>query len=258
MKRYTKAVVSEQELEDLIRRNAELVEEGLVYVDHQKPAAGGRLDVLLVDSGSSLVVAELKVIQDDGMLIQGLDYYDYVSTHVEAFPRLYKAHSIDPTKKVRLFLVAPTFSPTLVNRCKWLDLPISLFTFSCLKFEGEADIVPVFIEEQVPPLPPINHVVTLDDHLNYITDVAVRAKVSALLDEIKNWKTGNISLDAITYAISMKINGRVFAHLYPRRQHFIIATYDASDEWKEYAVKTDDDLVTVKPIAKAAMERRVK
>lgn len=61
MKKYTKADVSEQELEDSVRRNAGLIEEGLIYVDHQKPAAGGRLDVLLVDSGKSLVVAELKV-----------------------------------------------------------------------------------------------------------------------------------------------------------------------------------------------------
>ena len=56
----------------------------------------------------------------------------------------------------------------------------------------------------------------------------------------------------------MKINGRVFVYLYPRRQHYLIATYDASDEWKAYAVRNDDDLVTVKTIAKAAMERRVK
>lgn len=34
--------------------------------------------------------------------------------------------------------------------------------------------------------------------------------------------------------------------------------YDASDEWKENAVKTDDELITAKPIAKAAMECRVK
>lgn len=98
----------------------------------------------------------------------------------------------------------------------------------------------------------------LDDHLNYITDVAIRTKVSALLDEIKNWKPGNISLDPIKYAISIKVNGRVFAYLKSRRQHYLIATYDASDEWKEYPVKTDDDLATVKPIVKAAMERRVK
>jgi hypothetical protein len=82
--------------------------------------------------------------------------------------------------------------------------------------------------------------------------------VSALLDEIKNWKSGNISIDPIKYAISMKVNGRVFAYLYSRRQHYLIATYDASDEWKEYAVKTDDDLATVKLIAKVAMERRAK
>lgn len=258
MKKYTKADVSEQELEDLVRRNAGQIEEGLIYVDHQKPAAGGRLDVLLVDSGKSLVVAELKVTQDDGMLLQGLDYYDYVTTHVESFARLYKNHSIDPTQQVRLFLVAPTFSQTLVNRCKWLDLPISLFTFNCLKFEGETDVVAIFTEQQITAPPEIVEVSHLDDHLNYITDVTVRNKVSALLDEIKNWKPGNIAIDPIKYAVSMKINGRVFAYLYPRRQHYLIATYDASDEWKAYAVKNDDDLVTVKTIAKAAMERRVK
>ena len=82
--------------------------------------------------------------------------------------------------------------------------------------------------------------------------------MSTLLDEIKNWKPGNISIDSIKYALSMKVNGRVFAYLKPRRQHYLIATYDASDEWKDYAVKTDDDLATIKPIAKAAMERRVK
>jgi hypothetical protein len=258
MKKYTRADISEQELEDLVRRGAELIEEGLVYVDHQKQAAGGRLDVLLVDSGRSLVVAELKVIEDDGMLTQGLDYYDYVSTHVEAFARLYKTHSIDPTQQPRLFLIAPTFSQNLVNRCKWLNLPVSLFTFNCLKFEGEADVVPVFTEQQAtaPPEPP--DVPTLVGVLNYITDVAVRSKVSELLDEIKNWKTGNISIDPIKYAISMKVNGRVFAYVSPRRKHYIIGTYDTSNGWKEYPVKTEEDLATVKPIAKAAMERRVK
>ena len=36
MKKYTKADVSEQELEDLVRRNTAFIEEGLVYVDHQR------------------------------------------------------------------------------------------------------------------------------------------------------------------------------------------------------------------------------
>ena len=258
MKKFSKVDVSEQELEDLVRRHADQIEEGLAYVDHQKPAAGGRLDVLMVDSGKSLVVAELKVTQDDGMLFQGLDYYDYISTHIESFARLYKSHAIDPTQRVRLFLVAPTFSQTLVNRCKWLDLPISLFTYNCLRIEGESDVIPVFTEQQVTAPPEVVEVAHLDDHLNYITDTVVRTRVDALLQEIKNWRTGNISTDPTKYAISMKVNGRVFAYLWPRRQHFVIGTYDAGDEWKEYPVKTEDDLATVRSIAKEAMDRRTK
>jgi hypothetical protein len=210
MKKYVKTDVSEQLLEEIVRRHANLIEEGLVYVDHQKAAAGGRLDVLLVDSGKSLVVAELKVVQDDGMLLQALDYYDYVSMHVEAFARLYKKHSIDPTQQVRLFLIAPTFSQTLVNRCKWLDVPTTLFSVDCLKFDNDDDVVPIFTERELPTIPGIIEISTREDHLTYITDAAVRAEVNSLLEEIKNWKPGCISIDPIKYAISIKVNGRVF------------------------------------------------
>lgn len=111
---------------------------------------------------------------------------------------------------------------------------------------------------QITALPEIVEVTHLDDHLNYITDTGVRAKVTALLDEIKTWKPGNISVDAVKNAISIKINGRVFAYLYPRRKHYILATFDTEDEWKEFAIKGDDDLDNVKPSMRAAMERRMK
>jgi len=73
MKKYMKVDVSEQLLEDLIRQNAAMIEGGLVYLDHQKQTTHGRLDMLLADSGNTLVIAELKVTQDDGMLMQALD-----------------------------------------------------------------------------------------------------------------------------------------------------------------------------------------
>lgn len=258
MKKYAKTDVSEQGLEDLVRQHAGMIEEGLVYVDHQKPAAGGRLDVLLVDSGKSLVVAELKVVQDDGMLMQGVDYYDYVANHVEAFARLYKAQAIDPTQQVRLLLIAPSFSQTLVNRCTWIDIPISLFTFHCLKFEGDDDLVPIFAEHAIPTPPEVVEVTHLVDHLAYITDHQVRSNVSALMEEIKNWKAGSISLDPGKYAISMKVNGRVFAYFLPRRQHYLLRTYDAEEVWTEYPIKHADDLAKVKPIMQAAMERKAR
>lgn len=258
MKSYRKVDVSEQQLEDLVRRHAGTIEEGLCYMDHQKTAAGGRLDVLMVDSGKSLVVAKLKVVQDDGMLMQGVDYYDYVSAHVEAFCRLYKTQNVDPTQEVRLFLIAPSFSQTLINRCKWIDLPISLYTFNCLKFNGEEELLPIFSEQAIPTPPEAVEVAHLDDHLTYITDPEVRSKRSALLDEIKKWKSGSISLDPVKYGISMKVNGCVFAYFYPRRKHYLLATYNDQEVWTEYSIKDDEDLAKSKPIMQAAMERRVK
>ena len=145
-----------------------------------------------------------------------------------------------------------------MNRCKWFDLPVSLFTFNCLKFDDENDIVPIFSEQQIPTPPETVEVIHLDDHLAYITYPAVRAKVTSLFDEIKNWRPGNISLDAIKGAVSMKFNGRVFAYLYPRRQHYLIGTYNAEDKWTEYPIKDDDDLTNVKPLMKTAIEKRMK
>lgn len=258
MKPYKKTDLSEAGLEDLVRRYSGLIEDGLVYVDHQKAAAGGRLDVLLVDSGKSLVIAELKIVQDDGMLLQGVDYYDYVTSHVEAFARLYKPHGIDPTQQVRLFLIAPSFSQTLVNRCKWIDLPISLFTFNCLQFEDDDELVPIFAEHTIPTPPKGPEVTHLDDHLGYITDLNVRSNVSVLLDEIRNWRPGSISLDPIKSAISIKVNGRVFAYFYPRRKHYLLATYNADEEWTEYSFKDDNDLENVTPIIRATMERKLR
>ncbi|MGP8253175.1 MAG: hypothetical protein ACLQHF_14185 [Terracidiphilus sp.] len=257
MKKYTKKNISEAQLEELVRRQPNSIEEGLKYMDHQMHTSGGRLDVLLVDSGRALVVAELKVVPDDGMLVQGLDYYDYVTTQLESIARLYKDHSIDPTQPVRLLLIAPDFSQALINRCKWIEPRVSLFSYTCLQFEGEEDLVPIFAEREVPEPPEAIQITRVEDHLKYITDKDIRTRVSSLLEEVKGWKPGAILIDPIKYSISIKVNNRVFAYLSARRQFFVISTYDAGDLWRDFSVKSDEDLSNIKLTMKAAMERRI-
>jgi hypothetical protein len=258
MKTYKKVDVAEQQLEDVVRRYASMIEEGLVYVDHQRHTAEGRLDVLMVDSGKSFVVAELKIVQDDGMLLQALDYYDYVSDHIESYARLYKDFAIDPTQNVRLFLIAPSFSQISINRCKWLTPEISLFTVNCLKIDGVDEIIPIFSDQSISARPPVIAVTRIQDHLDYITDEAVRCQVSAFLEEIRGWKPDNISFDPVALGISMKVNGRVFAYLCPRRKHYIVPTYDTDGEWKDFPVRNEDDFVSARNLVKSAMERKLK
>lgn len=179
--------VSETQFEDLVRRGPELIELGLKFVDHQRFTDRGPLDVLFVDSGNALIVAELKVAEDDSMLVQGIDYYDYVLRNLDGFARAYKKHKIDPKQEPRLFLISPSFSVTLLNRIKWIKIPISLFTFQCIEFEdAKGEMVPVYKEISAPKIPERVEAYSLDDRYNYITDKKMRSLAQKLWVKYKN------------------------------------------------------------------------
>jgi hypothetical protein len=148
-------------------------------VGHQRSTESGRLDVLFVDSGHSLVVAELKVVEDDAMLFQAIDYYG--------------GSAIDPTQPVRLFLVAPRFSQSLITRCKWIDIPISLFTYKCIRLEGSSEIIPIFSEQTIPSPLEILETYSLDDRFAYITDESVRTQAKDLISDVVSWDTAKTS-----------------------------------------------------------------
>lgn len=257
MQHYKQVEVSEAQLEELVRRGADLIEDGLKFVDHQRHTDRGRLDVLLVDSGKALVVAELKIIEDDSMLLQGLDYYDYVSTNIEAYARLYENFEIIPTQGMRLVLIAPSFSQTLINRCKWIDASISLFTYKAIQFDKSDDITPVFTEVSIPAQPePVEERYTVEDRLAYITDIDVREIASQFLKDVMQWKKDKILIEAIKYSISSKVNNRVFMYLSPRRRAFVVETFNSEGKWTGFTVNTKDDLDNVIGLVKTNVEKK--
>jgi len=261
MRKYKVIEIQEKDLEEIVRKSPDCIEQGLDYVDHQKRTERGPLDVLFVDSGSSLVVAELKAVEDDSMLIQGIDYYDYITRNVEGYARAYKTKNfaIDPIQKTRLFLIAPSFSVFLLNRCKWIDIPISLFTFQCIAFEDNPkEIIPIFKEVTMPSRPQLIEIYTLEQRLNYITDKDTRTLLDKLLNEIKEWDKENILIEPLKYDISIKVSGRVFAYIGPRRKHFIVFTFDTDEEWKGFQINSEVDLEDVKPLLRSSYEKHRK
>ncbi len=259
MRKYKAVELKENQLEDLVRACSELIEEGLKYVDHQKITDKGRMDVLFVDSGNSLVVAELKIVEDDNMLLQGLDYYDYVSTNIEAFARIYKNYDIDPTKAIRLMLIAPSFSQTLINRCKWIDANISLYMYKCIIFDGTDDVTPIFTEISAPTAPePPGEKYSIEDRLSYITNQDVRRILESLLIELPNWKKDRILIEPIKYSISVKVGGKVFMYLSPRRDKFLVETYSFEGKWTGYPVNSAEDLKMLMDLMKSNMEKKLK
>ena len=262
MKRYRKKELTEKELEDKIRQVPYLIESGLTFLTQQRRTSRGPLDLLMLDDGKALVVAELKTFQDESMLWQGLDYYDYVATHIEALARSYPDHPIDVAQKPRLFLIAPSFSQPTVTRCKWLDLPISLFQWQCLTLlsnEGreEEDIL-LFSEVQIPARPAPEEPYSIERSLSYISDNQVRDFAAAFLKEVKAWNDQLVRLDPISWGISLKVAGRVFAYLAPTRKAFTVSYYDESGTWTNYKVTNADSLEEAKRVAKQSFELKMK
>jgi hypothetical protein len=255
---YKSIEVDEKTLEYLTGQNADKIEIGLRYLDHQKRTERGPLDLLFVDSGNALIVAELKVVEDDNMLVQGIDYYEDVTKNIESLARLYnKAQnlSIDPTQNPRLFLIAPSFSINILKRASWIDIPINMFSYKCIKIDGSNDILPVFNEINIPGrIQPIE-VYTVEQRLNYIQDEAVKSRFKKMLENIKEFDPKKVTIDPVKYDVSVKVSGKVIAYFGPRRKSFVIYTYDTDSEWKPFTVDSDDDSMNILQIIKMNFEK---
>jgi len=248
VRKYQVVDVSEAQLEDMVRQSPDLIEDGLAFVDHQAATERGPLDVLLVDSGNALAVAELKVVEDDSMLVQGIDYYDYLSRNLDRYARAYKKHKIDPTQEPRLILIAPSFSVNLLGRIKWLNLPVSLYTYQCIRLDGASDIMPVYREVSPPGAPERIEAYSLEDRFTYITDPAVQKLARALVTEMQGWDPKNLHADPIKYSVSIKVGGRLLAYLEPRRKYFHISMYDEDRDWASWEISTAKDVDKVRRI----------
>ena len=258
MQKYRVVEVTEAEFEDLVRQAPELIEEGLQFVDHQTFTARGPLDVLMVDSGHALVVAELKVTEDDGMLVQGIDYYDYILTNLEGFARAYSQYQIDPTQDPRLLLVAPSFSVTLLNRIKWIEIPLSLFTFQCIELENaQGEPLPVYKEVTAPGAPEIVEAYSLEDRYAYITNKDMRELARDLVSQMEQWDRQRISVDPTKTDISVKRSGQVLAYVHPRRKYFVVSGYDSEGKWTSHPVNSEADVEKVMSFVQACFERLV-
>jgi hypothetical protein len=256
MRKYRTIEVSEAELEDLIRQAPELIEAGLKFVDHQAFTDRGPLDILLVDSGHALVVAELKAVEEDSMLVQGIDYYDYVLRNLDGFCRAYRQHSIHHDQEPRLFLIAPSFSITLLKRIQWISIPISLFAFQCIQVDDAKDeTVPIYKEVTAPAIPQRPVVCSLTDRLNYITDPKIRTLATQFLQEMQSFDPQRVLSEPTKFEISVKLSGRVVMYLYPRRKCFLVGTNDSEGKWATFPIHANTDLEAIVPLARANFVR---
>jgi len=255
---YEVKELSEKELESRIRDHPHQIEPGLNFVDAQRRAGRGPLDLLFHDSGKALVVVELKVAKSDGMLFQAIDYFDYVYSNRERLALAYKAKGIDidASQEPRIILVSPDFSHLLVNRCKWLKVKVDLYRFRCLIVKRDENIVGElidFVPVEIPKILGPEEVWTRDKIIGYITSMEMRKTAEEFINEVESWE--DVRADPIKGAFSIKTGPNVFAYFSPLRSGFNIAGYLSEHEWQSLvSLNSPDDLPEAISKAREAYE----
>ena len=108
------------ELEPLLVKNPDYIEEGLKILAEQLRTDSGPLDILALDGEHSICVIELKDAPEDEQLFQGIRYYDWVKSNIAWLEKSYP--DVDADSEPRLILIAPQFSDNLKKVAKYTTL----------------------------------------------------------------------------------------------------------------------------------------
>ncbi|MBI2351066.1 MAG: DUF91 domain-containing protein, partial [Deltaproteobacteria bacterium] len=157
-------IEKERELENMVIKNPDHIEDGLTFLTHQQPISGGFIDVLCVDNDNAIVIMELKITDDEGILLQALHYYDYVLLNKAAIANQFASKAkINLNEDPRIILIAPHFSDRLRKACKHVTPMLKLVEFVHLKTSaGEKGLffneIPMDTEEAYSPPQPIERI----------------------------------------------------------------------------------------------------
>jgi hypothetical protein len=230
-------IKDEVELENTVKEHITAIEKGMIYLDSQRTVEGGRLDILAVDSGKRFVIMELKVREDDYMLLQALDYLDYVIKNKDRLANFYskqKSIEIDKDSPPRIVLIAPSFSDKLRKATRYIDetYPVELFTFRYLKIVDIGRCAPLFSRVETLPREEYEEPTTIEDHVNYITDPEAREACMYIKNKIES--LGNVTCVPRAYWLTFFFKGRRFATILTRRNFFYVYACELHKGWDEW------------------------
>ncbi len=161
-------IKEERDLENLVAKDSEAIEKGLTYLTHQREANRKFIDVLAVDADGVLTVIELKIGQDDEMLFQALEYYDWVSSNRDRLANEFqKRAKVVTAEDPRIILIASGFSERLKRAIRHFEPRIMLMEYAHLETKaGERGLFcqEVQFDSEESYTPPLS----LDNVLSYI------------------------------------------------------------------------------------------
>jgi hypothetical protein len=242
MPKIVKITLKEKdELEPILVKDLESIEDGLKVLAHQFPTDSGPLDILAVDTDGAAVVIELKDNIDDGQLDQGLRYYDWVRSNRGALSKAYP--SIMAAEEPRLILIAPAFSDSLKRICPYVTLNanelLELKEYHAIKLpNNEIGILTTNIDIGSSPEEP--EPLSMDEKMKHIKNDRIRDLCKEAIGELES---NGVEIRPIRgHWASLWHKGKRFGHMGFRKQFFVLHIMKSDGDWYPLTrILTKDD-----------------
>ncbi len=126
---------SREELQQVLTNDLSQVEKDLTMICNNVPVnRDTSLDLLCHDENGQLVILQVSVGEDDTMLLQAMQSWDYTDKFKGFLKATYNKHKINDSEKPRLILVAPTFSDAVKRVVESMTgLRVDLYEWEYLK-----------------------------------------------------------------------------------------------------------------------------
>jgi len=232
--------ISEPKLESLIMSDIESVEEGLVVLGNQISTSVGELDILAVDEDGILTIFELKVVEAEKQLLQGLRYLDWINSKItwisKAFSSERKIH-IDDSVIPRLILIAPSFSSHMLTAIKYIDsIYIDLYEYDVIS-SGEIRKV-ILREVEIDEIDSVPEIPTISKHRDFLDE----ENIQELFDNMRAYfEEKGVHFEARKKRIAFTLDGKIIGRFFRRRGWFKIESKISEDGSVFYDIRDEDD-----------------
>lgn len=233
MPRFVK--INERELQSIVERNLNQIEEGLLLVDHFVPVGSGVVDSLAVDREQNPVIIEYKVTdgEDEAALLQALSYANWIDKNPDAILRFIQERKpefgVESLGDVRIILVAPNFTDRTIQASQIIEPDITLkkyFSFEHPAIGKWLHYETVYDSREKPGVARIE-VYSIDDHF-----AGKYAKMRPVFDRLaaEAKKLGDdVSIEAKKFYIAFRRTYN-FAIVYPYTTKLVVGLACAPPE----------------------------
>lgn len=230
--------LDKEEIVRLLGEGISNLERGLRVLDRNLIITKRPLDILAVDIVGELVIIELEIKGEEGVILRALEHFDWVINNMNSIIQKYRKEKIDMTLAPRIVIVLGNISDDFVRKLSYINtIKIELYEY---ELKNEDGIIRLSLKPYAFSLMNQKKIEIskpcFEDLVNYIKVLPLRRACYDIIREIRS-----VNLEAIvdTHSgfIELQNKGETLLRIYPQ-PHFFWISFSFKGKWQ--GIKIDD------------------